>query len=141
MKIWFDLQAVVWYRSSLKKFSLNLIRINNHTMYMKSSVIKRKDENPPIVFAPMVVGGNGLKWPSTSRVPYQWHSTILTTNNCTIRVVVYSFASFPSNWIRCLLIVNDCLCAVMLVSSVVLKDVSSVIDFEIEGSHLSEGAE
>jgi len=79
----------------------------------------------------------GSEWPSTSRVILyvKWHNTILTTNSCTILFeLVYSFASFPSNWMWCLCLTPidyEFLCATILASSAML----SMSNFYFENPH------
>jgi len=87
----------------------------------------------------------GSEWPSTSRVILwcQWHSTILTKNNCTILFwllsshlhrfqVIELFMFRPPLLILFMCSYSDQQCCV--------KDVSSIFNFEIDGSHPTEGA-
>jgi len=69
----------------------------------------------------VVVGGpcvQGSEWPSTSRVILcQWHTDAhyLAINNTHFIWIVYTFASFPSDWIWCLCLDLHCLLLFILV--------------------------
>jgi len=78
---------------------------------------------------------------STSVILCQWHSTILTTNDCTNVILVVCIVSKQLNAMLMLdLHVYDCLCAIILFSSIVLRMSLLFFCFEIEGSHPSEEA-